>query len=62
MQDEFSGESLASELILLLAPERNAQMREELTEVAKRIGEPGASQRAATAIVEFISKVSEARP
>jgi lipid-A-disaccharide synthase len=62
MQDEFNGNSLSRELILLLAPERNAQMREELTEVAKRIGEPGASERAATAIVEFINKVSEAQP
>jgi lipid A disaccharide synthetase len=62
MQDEFTGNSLSRELILLLAPERIAQMREELTEVAKRIGEPGASERAARAIVEFINTVSEARP
>jgi len=62
MQDEFNGEGLSRELILLLAPERNARMREELTEVAKRIGEPGASQRAAKAIIAFINKVSEAAP
>ena len=62
MQDEFNGEGLSRELILLLSPERNAQMREELTEVAKRIGEPGASQRAAKAIIAFINKVSEAAP
>jgi lipid-A-disaccharide synthase len=62
MQDEFNGEGLSRELILLLAPERNARMREELTEVAKRIGEPGASQRAAKAIIAFINKVSEAEP
>jgi lipid-A-disaccharide synthase len=62
MQDDFNAESLSREIISLLAPERNANMRAELKEVAKRIGEPGASQRAAKLIVEFINKVSEARP
>ena len=56
MQDEFTGESLSREIISLLAPERNQIMRAELNEVARRIGEPGASQRAANAIVEFIEK------
>ena len=56
MQDDFNGESLSREIISLLAPERNQLMREELKEVVKRIGEPGASQRAANAIVEFIEK------
>ena len=62
MQDGFTGETLSRELISLLAPERNAQMREELSEVIKQIGEPGASKRAAQAIIEFINRVSEARP
>jgi lipid-A-disaccharide synthase len=62
MQDDFNGESLSHELISLLTPERNANMRADLTEVIRRIGEPGASKRAARAIVEFINKVSEARP
>jgi lipid-A-disaccharide synthase len=62
MQDGFTGDSLARELISLLAPERNAQMREELNEVIEQIGEPGTSQRAAQAIIEFINRVSEARP
>jgi lipid-A-disaccharide synthase len=62
MQDDFTGESLSRELISLLSPERNARMRADLKEVSRRIGEPGASKRAARAIVEFINRVSEARP
>jgi lipid-A-disaccharide synthase len=62
MQDDFTGESLSRELLSLLETERNAVMRTELKEVTKRIGEPGASKRAAKAIVEFINKMSEARP
>ncbi len=62
MQDDFTGETLARELLALIEPERNAQMRTELGEVAKRIGEPGASQRAAKAIIEFLNQRSEARP
>lgn len=59
MQDQFTGESLSAELISLLDPDRNAAMRSEFKEVMKRIGESGASARAAKAILEF---VSEARP
>ncbi len=58
MQDEFTGETLARELISLLEPQRNAQMRSELKEVMKRIGEPGASRRAAQAILDFVSTAS----
>lgn len=53
-QDDFTEESLARELIALLNPERNASMRSELNEVMKKIGEPGASQRAARAILNFV--------
>ena len=54
MQDEFSGTSLARELMVLLDPKRNRLMRAELQEVIKKIGEPGASLRAARAIVNFL--------
>jgi lipid-A-disaccharide synthase len=56
MQDDFNGESLSHELLSLMTPERNANMRADLTEVINRIGEPGASKRAAKAITEFIDK------
>jgi lipid-A-disaccharide synthase len=55
MQDELNGESLALELLALLKPDRNAAMRAELKEVTKKIGDPGASDRAARAILNFIS-------
>lgn len=54
MQDKFTGETLAQELTSLLEPQRNAEMRVELKEVIKKIGEPGASKRAADAILNFI--------
>lgn len=54
MQDDFTGETLAQELISLLETSRNAQMRAELREVMGKIGEPGASRRAAQAILTFV--------
>ncbi len=55
IQDQLSGESLAAELLGLLDPVRNAAMRSELKSVAEKIGEPGASGRAARAILDFLS-------
>jgi lipid-A-disaccharide synthase len=54
IQDQFDGESLARELLDLLEPARNASMRSELKEVVEKIGDPGASDRAARAILEFL--------
>src|SRR5258706_7932283 len=56
IQDELNGESLARELLDLLNPDRNAAMRAELKEVAKEIGDPGASDRAAQAILNFLGQ------
>lgn len=55
MQDDFTGESLARELVSLLDSQRNAEMRAELKEVMGKIGEPGASHRAAKSILRFLS-------
>jgi len=55
IQDDLTGESLARELLSLLDADRNAAMRAELKNVAEKIGEPGASSRAARAVLEFIS-------
>ena len=55
IQDQLTAESLARELLSLLEPDRNAAMRAELKGVAEKIGEPGASSRAAQAILNFIS-------
>ena len=54
IQDQFSGESLARELLALLDPDRNAAMRAELKEVVEKIGDPGASDRAAQAVLKFL--------
>lgn len=58
IQDQFTGETLARELISLLEPQRNAQMRAELNEVMKDLGESGASRRAARAVMQFIERHS----
>ena len=54
IQDEFTGQALARELLSLLDPQRNIQMRTELNEVMKNLGEPGASMRAAQAVMNFV--------
>ena len=56
LQDQFTGDTLAQELISLLEPERNRNMRAELNEVTRNIGEPGASKRAAHAILNFLQQ------
>src|SRR5882672_2414971 len=55
IQDQLNGESLRRELLKLLNPDRNSSMRSELKEVAEKIGDPGASERAAQAILKFLS-------
>ena len=55
IQDNLNAEALARELLALLDPTRNQSMREELHAVADKLGEPGASRRAAQAILQFIS-------
>ena len=54
MQQELSGERLAEELLTLLEPERNRAIREEMKNVSAKLGEPGASTRAAEKIIELL--------
>src|SRR5437588_238713 len=58
IQDQFTGETLSKELLSLLESQRNVQMRSELAEVMKKLGEPGASMRAAQAVMRFIDRGS----
>jgi len=51
LQDELSGKRLADELMALLDEERNRNMRARLREATARLGEGGASGRAAEAIL-----------
>ena len=56
MQAELTGENLAAELLKLLEPARNKNARKELAEVAHRLGEGGASERAAELITNFLAR------
>jgi lipid-A-disaccharide synthase len=56
IQDQLNGDSLARELLKLLNPDRNSSIRSELKEVAEKIGDPGASERAAQALLNFLGK------
>jgi len=55
MQDALTAENLSARLLELLEPKTNQAMRASLREVAHRLGEPGASQRAAGVILSFLS-------
>jgi lipid-A-disaccharide synthase len=54
MQDDFNGASLARELLALLDPERNARVRGQLRDATARLGEGGASARAADAVLRAL--------
>ena len=56
MQKDLNGVKLAAELLALLDRDRNTAMRARLHEVAEKLGEGGASQRAAE---QILAKVSE---
>jgi len=60
MQNELNGNRLAAELLTLLEPGRNRSIRAELREIAGKLGEGGASNRAAEAILREL-KVSTTR-
>jgi lipid-A-disaccharide synthase len=54
MQNELNGERLARELFCLLDPAHNRAMRDELRNISEKLGDPGASQRAAEKILNFL--------
>ena len=55
MQKDLTGENLTAKLSELLDPETNQAMRERLHQVAHKLGEPGASSRAAQLVLEFLA-------
>jgi len=55
MQNDLNTESLTEELLKLLEPAANANARKQLAEVAHRLGDTGASARAAESILRFLS-------
>jgi len=54
IQNDLNGPSLAEELLRLLEPQANKSMREKLTNVATRLGDGGASHKAASAILRAL--------
>jgi lipid-A-disaccharide synthase len=54
MQNDLTGERLATELVALLDKDRNQAMRTQLHEVAARLGNGGASRRAAKRVLEAL--------
>lgn len=56
IQGDFTGESLSTELIRLLAPEENRRMRDELFVASEKLGHGGASARAAKAILRVMDR------
>jgi lipid-A-disaccharide synthase len=56
IQDDFTPERTADEALALLTdPARHAAMRDALTDVRQQLGPPGASGRAADAVLEVIT-------
>jgi lipid-A-disaccharide synthase len=56
MQNDLNGQRLASELAGLLGKERNQAIRSQLREIGSRLGEVGASGRAAIAILNALER------
>jgi len=59
IQENFEPEKIAREIQRLLEPARSAQARAELAEVRRRLGPPGAVERAAEAILTFMREGSK---
>jgi len=57
MQDQLTGENLARELLKLLDAETNRASREKLKQVSEKLGQPGASERAAQLILEYVHRL-----
>ena len=55
MQNDLNGVRLAQELLDLLEPARNRAARTALREVTEKLGEGGASRRAAQEILQFLN-------
>jgi lipid-A-disaccharide synthase len=55
LQHDVNGERIAAEARKLLEPEYNRWVRDELAAVRTKLGEPGASRRAAEAIMSLVS-------
>lgn len=55
IQSEFSVANAVREIKLLLEPEANKKRREDLKIISEKLGEAGASQRAARVVLDFLN-------
>ena len=61
VQDNFTAEAVAREAVSMLTDrERTARIREGLATVRARLGGPGASRRAAEAIMRIVKQPTQA--
>ncbi len=58
IQDEFNAEAVAGEVLRMLEPVENARIRAELSAATAKLGDGGASDRAAQAILRLIDKAA----
>jgi len=56
MQNDLTGSQLTEELLGLLDKDRNSALRQRLQEVAERLGDPGASERAARSVIAALTE------
>ena len=56
IQGEFTADALADELFRLLEPSENEKMREKLAETTDKLGQGGASRRAAEAVLRTLGE------
>ncbi len=56
IQNDFTGATLATELLRLLEPSTNSALRKRLLEVKDLLGAGGASQRAARAVLQTLAR------
>lgn len=54
IQSDFTPERLTDELMKVMEPESNRKFRERLREVSENLGQGGASERAAEAVLRFL--------
>ena len=59
IQKELNAETLSTEIFRLLEPEENASMRKRLKKAADKLGQGGASKRAAEAVLRVASEKSD---
>jgi lipid-A-disaccharide synthase len=59
MQDDLTGKNLTQELLKLLDAENNKTARNQLSDVAHKLGDPGASERAAELILSHLKTGSQ---